>query len=184
MSTTKLSLKENLIITVSDYIDQLDLKANQDLNDVQNSLSDLAECNTIIDPNNLVMYAHEAWDIVGGNEFNDTYEYIDLSGCETAIDAVIKEARHNIYLASTEILNEVLSDLADDIEGFLDDCKEYGFEGSINVNRVSTHGWAVHDSETINGTCIYNDLEGEKGLTALETEINGVYFSACFTKEV
>lgn len=92
----------------------------------QNAINELSPCDIcdMLDENHYlapeVIYYADAWEVVGGNSFNDYYiEKLDFSTCEYAMDCLMLEANHLVNEAyysereaiAAEILDELQSEL-------------------------------------------------------------------------
>lgn len=145
------------------------------------ALSELVESNGYDDQE--VIYSYEAWEVVAGNEFNDYAEDCDLSDVTTAIEAVNRQANETIFNACYSLVGDITTEIAEQIMLLVETANEEGYEGDIKISNGSVHGWAVHTMESDFGVCYYENLEGEKGLSALELNIGGsVYASVCWNK--
>ena len=137
-----------------------------------------------------VIYYADAWDVVNNSEYNDFEVYPDFSGCAHAVDYVMREAEAIIYQAYASELEqaiceftEVIADLVDTLEIEFD---LYACE-NLTISKSSLFGWAAHNRETETGIAIYDDAPGfynaekiEGELYAIETEVNGLFVSACW----
>lgn len=74
-----------------------------------------------------VIYYADGWEIVAGSSFNDydPAETLDFSGCETALDCIMLEARmlmESVYYNEREkIAQEVLEGLQEDLSNESED---------------------------------------------------------------
>jgi len=131
-----------------------------------------------------VTYYHEAFEIVGGCDWNEyEAEDLDFSQCDSALQALMQEANSIVAVAFSDLACTVADEVAGEIMHFIEAAIEEGYDGSISLMSSTCHGWAVHAKEDLEGVCFYYNLEGEQGLTALEYQVaSGVYASVCWNK--
>lgn len=179
MNITVNSVYNTIKVNMSNAIDVIELTTDSDHDDITNEILRVAQDNQWDTYD--VIYYHEAWEIVSGNEFNAYEEEVDLSGCTTALESVMAEANATMNNVAQSMAREVAEELATEIMHLIEAATDLDYDGKITISNGSVYGWAVHDSETDEGVCIYKNLEGEKGLTAVEYCIDGsTYASACF----
>lgn len=129
-----------------------------------------------------VDYYWEAWDIIGGCEFNnyDTDE-LDLTNCNSAKEAMMLEANMIVSQVVYECIHEELQAIAERFAEICEHSLELGFVGDMELSTGDSYGWNAHRYETEEGTCVHLQLEGEYNLTAVVGNIGGLYLSTCFT---
>ncbi|MFH4528134.1 hypothetical protein [Vibrio diabolicus] len=179
MNITINSVSETIKANMINALDMIEVTTDLDRDDIANEILRIAEENQW-DMHEVIYYS-EGWEIVSGNEFNAYEEEVDLSGCESALDAVMREANQTMSNFSRSVASEIADELADEIATLIEEATDRDYDGKITISNGSVYGWAVHQSETRDGVCIYENLEGEEGLTAVEYGIGDCFYaSACF----
>ena len=123
---TNFTLKSVLDSIRSDVEDVLRNVADHDLRDMTaEDVCNLLDENSYYAPE--VIYYADGWEIVASSSFNE-YEPIDsldFSGCETALDCIMLEARmimESVYYNERELIaQEVLEGLQEDLPCEYDD---------------------------------------------------------------
>ncbi|PHS22017.1 MAG: hypothetical protein COA84_14135 [Robiginitomaculum sp.] len=131
-----------------------------------------------------VTYYHEAFEVVAGSDWNDyESEDNDFSNCDSSMQALMQEANGIVNTAWYSISGEVAEEITAEIMHFIEAAQGEDYNGKISLAACTTHGWTPHAKEDLEGVCFYYNLEGEKGLSALEYQVaSGVYASICWNK--
>lgn len=189
LTTTLNTIKQDVANSLNDAI-----KENAELNfamtrdEVEEALNEA--CSLIAVPE--VIYYSEAWHIVSSHELavaEDTIE-VDFSHCNTAQECVMEEAQLIYVHHFFEAINEVISEMTESLYEMIEKANEIGRDdGDITISVGSIYGWAAHNYETNEGTCVWSDevdyftynpalLEGE--LWAIEKTVNGLTFGSAW----
>jgi len=180
MNITISSVRESLEANMVNALDNIEVSTSDDQDHIASLIMDEAQANDWDSVE--VIYYHEAWEIVSGSQFNDYEETVDLEGCTSALDAVMREAQATMSNCCQSLASEIAQELAGSIVEVAEAAEGLGHDGELSITSGSRFGWAVHDRENAEGVCYYTNLENEKGLTAVEHCINGSFYyaSACF----
>lgn len=174
----------NLYANIESSIDLSTLTVDTSLDHDDISEMVLEQINELQGSTAEVTYYHEAWAIVAGCDWNEyTANEYDLEGCTDAMDALMRQAGEIVSCAFSSLAADAANDIATNILHLIDTALDEGYEGKVTISEGTCHGWAIHDKEDEEGVCFYSNLEGERGLTALEYHIsNGAHASVCWNK--
>lgn len=122
-----------------------------------------------------VIYAHEAWEVVGSPEFD--CENLDFSGCKTALDCLVLEAQEKISNALTAGFNEALEDTAKTIKNLFNLAQRETTEevNTISITNGDVYGWFPHSLETKEGVCIYERGDIDMTMWTAEISLNDLF---------
>ena len=180
MKFTPSTLKSDILGNVE--LSELAISTDLDADEIVELITEQLESNS--SHVNEVVYYHMAWEVVAGSDWNDyEAEGVDFSNCSTSLECVMAEANAIVDNAYNSMVNDIAVELAEEFMTFIEAATAEGFNGQLNITTGSTHGWAVHQKEDEHGIAYYYNLEGEKGLTALEFSMSSNnYISVCFNK--
>jgi len=181
-------LKDTINNDISAVIDKFKIDTTNDETDIYQMITDAVKDSY---PDNGVIYISDAFDIVTSSEWPSA-EDLDFTGMTSSIDCLIQQA-NNIYMtAYDEHLSEMSHELAKEIIEMVNKAIELGFEGEFQISDSTIYGWAAHNYETDEGTCVWSDeelpcaynpslLEGE--LWAIEKTVGPITIGACWYPE-
>lgn len=182
--TTPNTILGSITSTIQEVIVYKDpeILSGMDASDIKQELEDAIDSDY---PSYDVNYTHEAWEIVGGNDFNlNLDENPDFEGVTCSLECLRIEAQCIINQFIRDNVNDILEDIANDMEDVCETVFNLSDDDSIkmSISNNDPHGCNVYNYETEMGTCVHLDIEGEKGLTAVSGGFGNLYLSAVFNK--
>lgn len=182
--TTPNSILESITSTIKEVIfyKNPEILSGMDASDIKQELESAINSDY---PTYDVIYTHDAWEIVGGNDFTTILdEDPDFEGVTCSLECLRIEAQCTINQFIRDNVNDILEDIANDMEDVCETVFNLSEDDNIkmSISTSDPHGWNVHEYETEMGTCVHTDIEGEKGLTAVSGGFGNLYLSAIFTK--
>lgn len=131
----------------------------------------------------------DALDIVIGADWPEA-ECVDFTGMTNSLDCLNQEAVQIYSQAYDSRIYDAAKELAESAMEMIEKAIELGFDGEFETSSSSIYGWAAHNYETYEGTCVWSDepghynpelLEGE--LWAIEKSIGGITIGVAWTPE-
>ena len=138
-----------------------------------------------------VLTYYEAFLIVGSSNFPDADE-VDFTSCTTSLECLMQEGNSIAYQVYHETLSALIDEAVTSIMLIMGEAEELGYDGAFQFCASSLYGWAPHNYENDEGVCFWNDIEGkthcfpqllEGELYAIEGDVAGITFGACWTPE-